>query len=111
MSRYFEVAHQSFVPAPVVIMSSSSSAAPGGPIGVTKDAEEGSTFVVKLRDIGTRMWGNQTEVVATSAQAAAEAVAGEQLHAAVGERANLRARVWLTPFGAHPDVAFYVSTH
>ena len=109
MSRYFEAAHQSFTPAMVVM--SAAPAVPGVPVVVMKDAEQGSTFVVKLRDTGTRMWGNQTEVVATSAQAAAEAVAGEQLHAAVGERANLRARVWPTPFGAHPDVAFYVSTH
>ena len=67
-----------------------------------------NTFIVKLRDIETRSWGNQTEIVAASARDAAEqATGGEQLLEGPGERANLRARVWETPFGSAPDLSFY----
>ena len=68
----------------------------------------GSTFVVKLRDFTTRSWGDQTEVTAVAAQEAAEQVAGgERLLEGPGERANLRARVWKTPYGSPPGLPFY----
>ena len=67
-----------------------------------------SLFVVKLRDLRTRSWGDQEELDAGSAHAAAEAVAGERLIAGPGERTNLRARVWPAPFGSQPDIPFYV---
>ena len=68
----------------------------------------GSTFVVKLRDSLTRSWGNEHEVVAASAREAAEQLAGgEHLLEGPGERADLRARVWKTPYGAAPDLSFY----
>lgn len=67
----------------------------------------GVTFVVKLRSPESRSWGDQIEVLAASPQAAAEGVAGVPLHPAPGDRANLRARVWATPFGSQPDIAFY----
>lgn len=82
----------------------SASTVPSGPPATEAAAR---TFVVKLRDMRTRSWGDQTEVVAASALAAAEGLAGEPLLAAPGERANLRARVWATPFGSQPDIAFY----
>ncbi len=73
-------------------------------------AARGSTFVVKLRDPHTRSWGDQTEVIATSARDAAEQVAGgEHLLEGPGERANLRARVWKTPYGSVPDILFYAA--
>jgi hypothetical protein len=73
-------------------------------------AARGSTFVVKIRDPHTRSWGDQTEVVATSARDAAEQVAGgEHLLEGPGERANLRARVWKTPYGSVPDISFYAT--
>ena len=68
----------------------------------------GSTFVVKLLDPLTRSWGNEHEVVAGSAQEAAEQLAaGEQLTEGPGERVNLRARVWKMPYGSTPDLSFY----
>lgn len=67
-----------------------------------------STFIVKLRNSRTRSWGNETEVIAASAREAAEQLAGgERLLGAPGERANLRARVWKTPYGSFPDLWFY----
>ena len=67
-----------------------------------------STFVVKLRDPLTRSWGNEHEVVAASAREAAEQLAGgEHLLEGPGERADLRARVWKTPYGSAPDLSFY----
>ena len=70
----------------------------------------GSTFVVKLRDPLTRSWGNEHEVVAASAREAAEQVAGgEHLLEGPGERADLRARVWKTPYGSAPDLSFYTA--
>ena len=67
-----------------------------------------ATFIVQLRDIRERRWGNQSEVAAGSAKEAAEQVAGEPLHQGTGARAELRARVWPTPFGSQPDIPFYV---
>ena len=68
----------------------------------------GSTFVVKLRDALTCSWGNEHEVIAASAREAAEQVAGgEHLLEGPGERADLRARVWKTPYGSAPDLSFY----
>ena len=73
-------------------------------------AARGSTFVVKLRDPHTRSWGDQTEVIAISARDAAEQVAGgEHLLEGPGVRANLRARVWKTPYGSVPDILFYAA--
>lgn len=69
--------------------------------------QRGTAFVVKLRDGGTRMWGNEVEVVAPSAQEAAELVSGERLRGGTGDRASLRARVWKLPFGSVPDVHFF----
>jgi hypothetical protein len=66
------------------------------------------TFVVKLRNATTRMWGNQIEVRAASAADAAEDVAGEHLVEGGGVRADLRASVWATPFGSTPCRMFYV---
>jgi hypothetical protein len=69
---------------------------------------QGDTFVVKLRDPQTRSWGNEHEVVAASAQDAAEQLAGgEHLVEGPGERADLRARVWKTPYGSASDLSFY----
>ena len=65
------------------------------------------SFVVKLRSIETKSWGNQVEILAASAQAAAEQVAGETLVQGLNDRASLRARVWATPFGSQPEVLFY----
>jgi hypothetical protein len=65
-----------------------------------------STFLVKLRSIETRSWGNQTEIAATSERDAAEQLTGERL-LDLGDRAELRARVSRTPSGSHPDVLFY----
>ena len=68
----------------------------------------GSTFVVKLRDALTRSWGNEREVIAASAREAAEQVAGgEHLLEGPGERADLRARVWMMPYGSTPYLSFY----
>ena len=73
-------------------------------------AARGDTFVVKIRDPHTRSWGDQTEVIATSARDAAEQVVGkEHLLEGPGERANLRARVWKTPYGSVPDISFYAA--
>lgn len=68
----------------------------------------GRAFVVKLRAARTCSWGNETEIVAASALDAAQLVAGEPLFGGRGERANLRARVWQTPYGSVPDQLFYV---
>lgn len=65
------------------------------------------TFIVKLRSLETRSWGNETEVVALSAKEAGEREAGEPLREAVGVRADLRARVWPTPHGSAPEIFFY----
>ena len=67
------------------------------------------SFVVQLRDIQERRWGTHSEVAADSAKQAAEQVAGEPLHQGSGARADLRARVWPTPFGSQPDIPFYVA--
>ncbi len=67
------------------------------------------TFIVKLRSIETRSWGNETEVTAASAKEAGEREAGEPLREAVGERADLRARVWPTPHGSAPEIFFYAT--
>jgi hypothetical protein len=72
------------------------------------ERQASKTFVVKLRNPTTRMWGNQIEVRAASAADAAEDVAGEQLVESGGERADLRASVWATPFGSTPCRMFYV---
>jgi len=90
-------------------------ASPAGPVDLARTNPlvpvapmRGSTFVVKLRDPRTRSWGNEIEVVAASAPHAAEKVAlGERLLEGPGERSNLRARVWKTPHGSAPDLAFY----
>ncbi len=67
-----------------------------------------STFVVKLRNLNTCSWENETEVVAATAREAAErAAGGEHLLEGPGERSNLRARVWKTPYGSAPDEPFY----
>lgn len=69
----------------------------------TRDA----VFVVKLRDVSSRMWGNQVEIRASSALEAAEMATGERPLLEAGIRNDLRARVWATPFGSRPDVPFY----
>ena len=83
-----------------------SSSAPG-PAPIV-EASPLVTFVVKLRNLQTRSWGDQTEVSASSAQDAAEQLAGDRLVGGFGDRSDLRARVWATPFGSKPDTAFYV---
>ena len=65
------------------------------------------TFIVKLRSLSTKSWGNQEEVEAGSALEAAQRVSGETLREGSGAREHLRARVWVTPFGSQPDVQFY----
>ena len=76
--------------------------------GASTAPVRGSTFVVKLRDALTRSWGNEHEVIAASPREAAEQVAGgEHLLEGPGERADLRARVWMTPYGSTPDLSFY----
>jgi hypothetical protein len=76
--------------------------------GASTAPERGSTFVVKLRDALTRSWGNEHEVIAASPREAAEQVAGgEHLLEGPGERADLRARVWMMPYGSTPDLSFY----
>ena len=66
-----------------------------------------ATFVVQLRNKEARSWGNQTEIVAGSAKEAAEQASGSSLREGFGERVDLRARVWPTPFGSRPDIPFY----
>ncbi len=66
-----------------------------------------STFVVQLRNKEARSWGNQTEIVAGSAKEAAEQASGSSLREGFGDRVDLRARVWPTPFGSRPDIPFY----
>src|SRR3954471_18219642 len=76
--------------------------------GASTAPARGSPFVVKLRDVLTRSWGNEHEVIAASAREAAEQVAGgEHLLEGPGQRADLRARVWMTPYGSTPDLSFY----
>lgn len=65
-------------------------------------------FVVRLRDPGAGMWGNETEISADTARDAAEQVAGTFLVQGFGVRADLRARVWPTPVGSKPDIPFYL---
>lgn len=74
------------------------------------ETKRAMAFVVKLRDGGTRMWGNEVEVMASSPQDAAELVAGERLLGGQGERANLRARVWTLPHGSVPEIHFFTDT-
>jgi hypothetical protein len=66
-----------------------------------------TVFIVQLRNPVTRMWGNQAEVTAETAKEAAESAAGCTLRGGVGGRADLRARVWATPFGTQPEIPFY----
>lgn len=66
------------------------------------------TFIVKLRSLSTKSWGNQEEVEAGSALEAAQRVSGETLRQGAGERDRLRAKVWATPFGTQPEVQFYL---
>lgn len=80
---------------------------PEGEIVEIDDSKRSTPFVVKLRDCGTRMWGNQVEVLASSPRDAAEIVSGERLRGGSGDRANLRARVWKLPFGSAPDIHFF----
>lgn len=87
------------------IPESSGSAASTALVG---EASPLITFVVKLRNLQTRSWGDQTEVSASSAQDAAEQMAGSPLVGGFGDRSDLRARVWAMPFGSKPDTAFYV---
>ena len=90
------------------VLSSGSSDFAGTSPRVSTAPAGGSTFVVKLRDPRTRSWGNEHEVVAASAREAAEQLAGgERLSPGPGERADLRARVWKTPYGSTPDLSFY----
>ena len=67
-----------------------------------------TTFIVQVRDMKLRMWGNQTEVTAETPEQAAEQSAGERLTGIAGARADLRARVWAVPFGSRPAIPFYV---
>jgi hypothetical protein len=66
-----------------------------------------SVFIVQLRNPATRMWGNQAEVTADTAQQAADSAAGYSLHASGGTREELRARVWEVPFGSKAEMHFY----
>lgn len=75
-----------------------------------QNAPTTSTFVVQLRNKEARSWGNQTEIVAGSAKEAAELAAGSSLREGFGDRVDLRARVWPTPFGSRPDIPFYEET-
>lgn len=67
------------------------------------------TFIVKLRSLESRSWGNEMEISAETAKEAGERAAGEPLREAVGVRADLRARVWPTPHGSAPDILFYAT--
>lgn len=64
-------------------------------------------FIVQLRNADAGSWGNQTEISAASPQEAAQQVAGRGLHPGPGQRENLRARVWPTPFGSRTGIPFY----
>lgn len=66
------------------------------------------TFVVKLRSLSSKSWGNEEEVEAASALEAAQKAAGEALRQGSGDRDRLRARVWTVPVGTQPDVQFYL---
>ena len=66
------------------------------------------TYIVRLRSRETRSWGNEQEISAASALAAAQEAAGEPLRQGGGERQDLRARVWTMPFDSQPDEKFYV---
>jgi hypothetical protein len=70
-----------------------------------------TVFIVQLRNPETKMWGNQAEVTADSAQQAADEAAGCQLHAGGGSREDLRAKVWAVPFGSKPEMLFYDRVH
>lgn len=107
MSRYVEIAHDTSVPAGVLAsvgVKRTERDTSSGPVL----SGRGTTFVVKLRNMESRIWGNQSEIVADTAIDAAEWAAGESLVSAIGDRTKLRARVWQTPFGSIPDVPFYV---
>jgi hypothetical protein len=65
------------------------------------------TFIVQLRNAQARSWGNQTQISAGSPQDAAQQVAGRGLQPGPGQRDDLRARVWPTPFGSRPGIPFY----
>ncbi len=65
------------------------------------------TFIVQLRCAEARSWGNQTEISAESPQEAAQQVAGRSLQPGPGQREDLRARVWPTPFGSRTGIPFY----
>lgn len=72
--------------------------------------DRASVFAVKVRSPRTKSWGDLTEVVAVSAKVAAEELVGSPLREGPGERADLRARVWATPFGTSPDIPFFTET-
>lgn len=72
--------------------------------------DRSSVFAVKVRSQRTRSWGDLTEVMAVSAKVAAEQLVGSPLREGPGDRADLRARVWPTPFGTSPDIPFFTDT-
>lgn len=116
MSRYIEIAHRPFQgPIASAVLSSVSLYDPADQDNrpqvsvVPRVNGQGLlTFVVKLRNTTTRMWGDQIEVRAVSATDAAEEAAGEHLVEGRGERADLRVSVWQTPFGSRPCRLFYL---
>ena len=116
MSRYLENAHHEFaelpggrkVPVSVVPAVATLKLMNSGDYVPVGDPGTMSTFVVKLRNVTTCSWGDQVEMVAASAEAAAERASGELLLASEGVRSDLRVRVWPTPFGSKPDRAFYL---
>ncbi|MDB5590901.1 hypothetical protein [Enterovirga sp.] len=102
MSRYIAIAHDT-PGAPVIGAVLASAGKSTGP----RISQRGVAFIVKLRNPGTRSWGNQTEVLALTAKDAAEDVSGERLIQGGVDRAQLRARVWAAPYGSAPDLMFY----
>lgn len=120
MSRYIELAHRPFREAVNLATLSSVSDSEAAPLDAVQDNRpklsivpsvslgEMMTFVVKLRNPITRMWGDQVEVRAPSAADAAEEFAGEHLVEGRGSRDDLRVTVWATPFGSRPSRLFYI---
>lgn len=66
------------------------------------------TYIVKLRSLSSRSWGNQEEVEAESPLEAAEKASNETLRQGSGERDRLRAKVWTPPFDTSAAMQFYV---
>lgn len=66
------------------------------------------TYIVKLRNLTSRSWGNQEEVEAASPLEAAQKASNETLREGSGKREWLRAKVWALPFDTSSSMNFYL---